>query len=133
MIVNYREFVTGKYKEHVELTPHQARLLDWTVGLAGEAGEVSELIKHHVYSDEELDKMKVAKELGDVMWYITALADTCGIKIEDILALNMAKLQHRHGCKFSTEASKDRHAREEVFEETPIYKTIRNNIMKGVE
>lgn len=133
MLTNYREFVTGKYKEHGELSAHKARLLDWTVGLSGEAGEVSELIKHHVFGNEDLDKMEVAKELGDVVWYITALADTCGIKLEDVIALNMAKLQHRHGKSFCAEASKDRHAKEEAFEDTLTYKTIKSRIMKGDE
>ena len=125
----YRMNVVRTFKEHVELAPHQARLLDWTVGLSGEAGEVSELIKHHIYGKEELNKMELAKEIGDVMWYLTALAETAGIHIEDVLELNTAKLAHRHGAKYCDKASKERHAKEEKFEQTETYQIIRKRIL----
>ena len=128
---NYRENVIKTFKEHRELSPHEARLLDWTVGLSGETGEVCELVKHHIYGKEDLDKMELAKEIGDVMWYLTALAETAGIHIEDVLELNTAKLAHRHGDKYCDKASKERHAKEQKFEQTETYAAIRNRILGG--
>jgi adenylate kinase family enzyme len=81
---------------------------------------------------EELDKMKLAKELGDVLWYISAIATTTGIHLEDVAALNAAKLEHRHQGSFNTEFSANRHEREGEFTNTPIYKAIEARInMRG--
>lgn len=125
----YQEMVGGKMKVHKPLTAEQARLLDWTVGLAGEAGEVSELIKHAVFHGEEIDKMEAAKEIGDVIWYCTALCETLGFTLEDALLLNYAKLTHRHNGKgFNKEASAERHDREKKFSDTFEYKTLEARI-----
>lgn len=63
------------YKGHALRTmkPHDTEAmakLDWCLGLAGETGEVMELIINN-----EEDKMKWAKELGDILWYSIALMD----------------------------------------------------------
>jgi len=104
----------------------QYQLLDWAVGLGGETGEVLDLIKHHVFHGENLiDKMALAKELGDVLWYVSAIASTVQIDLDDIATLNMAKLAHRYGAHYSIEASQNRHAKEVNFEQTVIYKCLK--------
>lgn len=74
--------------------------LDWhyTLGLVGEAGEVAEKIKKKYRLPEyrtEVDKHDIAKELGDVLWYLTALGEFYGVTLEDIAALNLDKLRSR--------------------------------------
>lgn len=69
------------------------------LGLAGETGEVSELVKK-LYRDDEgrltpERKALLAKELGDVLWYVAALADECGLKLDDIAEANINKLASR--------------------------------------
>ena len=119
----------SKFKEHKSLTAEQARLLDWTLGVAGESGELLEAVKHHVYSEEELDKMKMAKEIGDVLWYLSALAKTLDINLADCAELNLRKLRHRHGQSYSHQSSKDRHHREQKFHETKEYQEIERRIL----
>ena len=129
---NYQKEVTSTFKEHTALTAQQARLLDWTTGLGGETGEVQELIKHHIYSGEVLDKMELAKEMGDVLWYLTALAETIGIQLNDVAELNAAKLAHRyHNKGFTIDASQNRHDRERKFTDTVIYQVLKARIEKS--
>jgi NTP pyrophosphatase (non-canonical NTP hydrolase) len=126
---NYQEGTTKTFKPHRELTTKEAEILDWAIGLPGEVGEVSELIKHNIFHNEPIDKMKLAKEIGDVLWYVAALCKSYDIPMDACAALNLAKLEHRHGGSFSFANSADRHAREEKFEETNIYKELKSAIL----
>lgn len=58
-------------------------------GLAGEAGEVADLIKKHLFHGDDLDLIKLEKELGDVLWYWTALCQNFGIRPEDAMQANV--------------------------------------------
>jgi NTP pyrophosphatase (non-canonical NTP hydrolase) len=71
-------------------------LANWGLGLAGEAGEVIELIKKHLYHGKELDKDALIKELGDVMWYVAAICSQVGLSLEDVAERNVAKLSARY-------------------------------------
>lgn len=71
-----------------------------TLGLCGEAGEVSEKVKKilrdsggHVSEEASLS---IAKEVSDVLWYVTALARELGYSLEEIAEINLAKLESRH-------------------------------------
>ncbi len=81
------------------------RLAMTALGLVGEAGECSEVIKKHLFHGHPLDRAAVTKELGDVLWYIAMLADVCGLSLSVIAAQNIAKLQARYPEGFSTQAS----------------------------
>lgn len=69
------------------------------IGLNGEAGEVAEKIKkvlrdqNGVISDKEISE--IAKELGDVLWYVCAFAQDLGISLEEVARLNIEKLSSR--------------------------------------
>lgn len=68
-------------------------------GLVGEAGEVSEKIKklfrdHGGRLTKEY-KLEIAKELGDVMWYISQLSTELGLKLSDVVKMNLEKLSSR--------------------------------------
>ena len=69
------------------------------LGLAGEAGEVSNKVKKILRDDALIvteDRRKsIAAELGDVIWYIAALADEMGLSLSDVAAENLAKLRDR--------------------------------------
>jgi len=74
-------------------------LLHWVLGLNGEAGEVAEKLKkiirdkNSVVSDE--DKAELAKELGDVLWYLAVFAHELGVPLGEIAQGNIEKLQSR--------------------------------------
>ena len=78
------------------------------LGIAGEAGEVADLVKKHVGHGHPLDRNKLAKELGDVLWYVAALAHDIGLDLSTVAALNVVKLRRRYPDGFSTERSINR-------------------------
>lgn len=71
----------------------------WAMGVAGEAGEVIEKWKKIVaYKDGKIsdeDTAELAKELGDVVWYVAVLAHSLGLSFDDIMQQNVTKLQSR--------------------------------------
>ncbi len=83
----------------------KALLLKNALGLCGEAGEASELIKKHVFHDRPLDLEKLEKELGDVFWYLSQLASAAGLTLDAIAATNVAKLLARYPDGYSKEAA----------------------------
>lgn len=80
----------------------------WTLGLTGEAGEFADMMKKHHGHGHDLDEKKAAKELGDVLWYLSVLADSIGYSLSDIATMNVTKLRERYPNGFSIEESKDK-------------------------
>lgn len=65
------------------------------IGLNEEAGEVAGLLKKQVFRDKERTNEQWADELGDVLWYLTAVCVCKGIHLEDVWQHNVEKLQAR--------------------------------------
>jgi len=103
--VTYRELV--EYTRNKSLTDRET-LANAALGLVGEAGEVSELIKKHLFHGKELDTAKIVKELGDVRWYIELLLICINDTLETVEAQNKAKLLERYSAGFSAAASSAR-------------------------
>lgn len=79
------------------------------IGMCGEAGEVSELIKKYAYHEHTIDTEHLARELGDVLWYVSYMADLFGYSLGEIMAMNQEKLAKRYpDGKFDAERSKNR-------------------------
>lgn len=72
------------------------------LGLCGESGEVADLIKKHVYQGHDLDKHKLAEELGDVCWYISLACEVAGLELNDVMQGNIDKLMKRYPDGFKT-------------------------------
>ena len=81
-------------------------LSNYALGLAGEAGEVIEPVKKHLYHGRALDLTNMAEELADVVWYVSALANTLGINLDEALQKNIEKLQARHPDGFKPGGAK---------------------------
>jgi NTP pyrophosphatase (non-canonical NTP hydrolase) len=74
----------------------QEKLLDGAAGIAEEAGEVLAHVRKHLYQGRELDRERLAEELGDVLWCVAAVATMSGVDLSDIARRNQQKLAARH-------------------------------------
>lgn len=86
------------------------RLINGVLGLAGEAGEVADLIKKHLHHGHTLNRDEAARELGDVLWYVAVMAEALGVTLEDVATMNILKLRSRYPQGFDSERSKHRTA-----------------------
>lgn len=79
--------------------PREAWLAYPALGLAGEAGEVAEHVKKAIRDDDgevsEERRAAMAKELGDVLWYVSQLASELGLELDQIAQVNLDKLLSR--------------------------------------
>lgn len=85
-------------------------LINAALGLCGESGEVADIIKKATFQGHELDVVHVAKELGDVAWYLAVGARAIGYDLETIMQMNVEKLRARYPDGFDAEKSQHRKA-----------------------
>lgn len=72
------------------------KLLEGTMGLVGEAGEIDEIMKKYLFQGHQLDREHIALELGDTAWYLALAADAIGYDLETILKKNLEKIKERY-------------------------------------
>ena len=83
-------------------------LIEGVMGLNGEAGEAIDLVKKYLFQGHELDEEHLIRELGDILWYITATARALGYTLDDVMKANIEKLEARYGIEFDAEKSRNR-------------------------
>jgi len=86
----YSQFVEDKV-----FTKGRERLVENTLGLVGESGEVAEKIKKLFRDKGKFSDEDVLKELGDVLFYVVALSNIFGGNLRKTMEMNMAKLDDR--------------------------------------
>lgn len=107
-----------RYQEHAartlidapdaEYTPENLMLVWNAIGLAGEAGEVCEHLKKAVFHRHGIDRDKLIKELGDVLWYVAALCTKLNVSMSEVMERNIEKLKARYPNGYSSADSKAR-------------------------
>lgn len=83
-------------------------LINGVMGLAGESGECVDLVKKLLFQEHGLDKKRLAKELGDVAWYLAVTAHAIDYPLDKILQMNVDKLMERYPDGFDPERSRNR-------------------------
>lgn len=83
-------------------------LLNGVMGLAGESGECVDMVKKMLFQQHDLDREHLAKELGDVAWYLAVAAHAIDYPLEDVLLMNVEKLRNRYPNGFDSERSRNR-------------------------
>ena len=68
-------------------------LINGVMGLCGESGEAIDIVKKWLAQGHELDREKLAKELGDICWYLAETATALDLSLEEIMAANIEKLK----------------------------------------
>ena len=98
MFDNEKSSPTDVYSKWVEgkiVTEGQARLIENVLGLVGEAGEVAEKIKKQIRDNSKVSQDDIIKELGDVLFYTTALANYYNKNLGYVIEVNVKKLDDR--------------------------------------
>lgn len=90
------------------ITPDQAELLHAAIGIAGEAGELLDTVRKHVFDGQPLDRDNVIEELGDIEFYMMAAMMNIGVLRPHLQELNMAKLSKRYESGYSDKAAQER-------------------------
>ena len=83
-------------------------ILNASMGLCGESGEVIDLVKKHLFQGHDLDDEKLIKELGDVAWYLAEAATALNVDLSEILEKNIKKLENRFPDGFNSNRSINR-------------------------
>lgn len=86
----YRDFVVG-----MRAYPERFNVIYPALGLCGESGEIAEKVKKWLRGDHEIPREDLLKELGDPLWYLTALAYDLGYSLQDVVDANVSKLSSR--------------------------------------
>ena len=83
-------------------------LINGVMGLCGESGEAIDIVKKWLAQGHDLDRDKLAKELGDICWYLAETATALDLSLEDIMTANIEKLKQRYPEGFDTARSINR-------------------------
>ena len=112
----YRDFTQANDYQRLALrtSPHatsmsmKERGANAAMGLAGEAGEVVDSYKKHLFQGHPLDAREICNELGDILWYVALMCDTHGLQMSEVMEANLTKLAKRYPDGFSVERSVNR-------------------------
>lgn len=72
------------------------RMAQFAMGAAGEAGELSEVVKKHLFHDRRNVREKVREEAGDCAWYLAQVLDQFGISMQSCIEFNLEKTKTHH-------------------------------------
>src|SRR5699024_5404499 len=74
--------------------------VNYALGVAGESGEVADLVKKEAFHGHYTTVDEMKKELGDVLHYVSGLATLYGLRLEDVAQGNIDKLKKRYPSGF---------------------------------
>ena len=98
--MNFSDYQLGVLATWNQKPSLKERQLNATLGVAGEAGEFADLMKKVHFHGVPVDRDKVLKELGDVLYYVTIAAYEHGFDLEDVAIANNKKLAARYPSGF---------------------------------
>lgn len=101
----------NEYQSKVKRTmkpTNPSEVEDYTIGLVGEVGELINYLKKFLFHGHNLDKLHVEEELGDILWYLCALANSMNLSMDDVAYKNIIKLEKRYPNGFTSRDSIER-------------------------
>jgi len=102
---DYEEFVMSIFKTFP--SPIET-LLHAGVGISGEAGEILDALKKTWVYTKPLDVDNLKEELGDILFYVTALATNIGTTLPELMQGNIEKLRRRYPEGYTDAAAQRR-------------------------
>jgi NTP pyrophosphatase (non-canonical NTP hydrolase) len=98
----------NEYQKEALRTAGKTDIVNGVLGLCGESGECADMIKKHLFQGHGLDTEHLAKELGDVAWYLAVSSHAIGYDLETIMQMNVDKLRNRYPDGFDSNLSQHR-------------------------
>ena len=83
-------------------------VLNASLGLSGEVGELNDLIKKFIFHKKPMDGWLFRRELGDIMWYVALMCHACGYDLDEIMQMNIEKLKARYPEGFDVKKANNR-------------------------
>ena len=105
MTPNEYQKLTERTENKLEGGMRGANLL---LGIAGETGELLDLLKKKYFHGKVVEKETIRDEIGDILWYIARISDYYGFTLEDFMQANIEKLMKRYPEGFNVVASEER-------------------------
>ena len=88
------------------------RLITAALGMGAESGEFTEVVKKIVFQGKPVNEDNIfhmKRELGDIMWYVAQACMSLDTTIDEIIEMNVEKLQARYpGGSFDVHHSENR-------------------------
>lgn len=105
--------MTKQFRENVDrlfVKPEtsRGRMVHAALGIATEAGEIGTTIKAYWIYGKPLDVTNLIEEVGDLLFYVQALANEAGFTLEDCMEANVEKLILRYPDGYSDQAAIER-------------------------
>lgn len=91
-----QEYQARSARTHNQDLDGEDAITNAALGLAGEAGEVVELVKKARYHDKPYSVKDIRDELGDVLFYLTWMASCHSLTLSEIMEANVEKLKRRY-------------------------------------
>lgn len=90
------DFSEYQYKaKKTAIYPKKHRIFYPALGLSGEVGELNNKIKKKMRENAKLDKADMESEIGDILWYVSAVSTDIGLSLDKIAQKNIEKLYSR--------------------------------------
>lgn len=96
------------YQEKAKRTMNCPDIINASLGLCGESGEVADVVKKFAYQGHDLDRDHIIEELGDILWYVAQAAESICVDMSVIAENNIRKLLLRYPDGFSSDKSINR-------------------------
>lgn len=108
--MTFDEYLSESKRTAVELTDQNRneQMVMTGLGLTGEAGEVADEIKKHIFHGHPLNTEHAMKELGDVLWYMARMCAILDVSFDSVAQMNIDKLKARYPNGFERERSINR-------------------------
>lgn len=123
LVYGERKMTLNEYQGFAQRTSNcisgGAKIQNGCLGLAGEVGEVCDILKKYLYQGHPFDRRHMIEELGDVQWYVAELAAGLGITLSQLASSNIKKLRERYPEGFQKERSLNRNENGTAGEDQP--------------
>lgn len=90
------EFNDYQKKANRTLFGNEQVLTNCALGLASESGQVVDLVKNYTFHGKDLNREELTKEMGDVLWYLSQVAEWADIPFEQVAQENIETLNQRY-------------------------------------